>query len=163
MSRCESFQEEIEMELAIGDAGQDSLSAECREHLAECKECTSYLEQELELNRALAEPVPLPPPDLADLVMARVAAEKEQVAEPSLPWGERLAWAASGAAAMFCLNNLPALSADWMSKLQMSLVSLDPSSFQVPYSLSVASVGALAVLLMAVQGVMVYQVRVSRS
>ncbi len=163
MSRCQNFQEEIELELAIGDAGEESLSAECREHLAECEVCAGYLEQELELNRALAEPVPLPPGDLNDLVMARISADQESSVESALPWGERLAWAASGAAAMFCINNLPALSADWMSKLQMSLTSLDFSAVQVPYSLSLASVGALAVLLVAVQGVMVYQVRASRS
>ena len=50
------------------------------------------MEAELELNRLLEEPLPLPPAELSERVMEAISREPE----PSLPFGERLLWAAAG-------------------------------------------------------------------
>lgn len=166
MSDCDRYQIEIVEGTALpAYAWGDELSA----HLESCPCCQEVLEQERELNALLNEPLPLPPADLVPGVMARIESERSKhtasdvpVREPSLPWAERFVWAASGAMAMYCLERLPDLSSRWFAETQVAIFSA-LSSLRLPLEVNIFTLVGLALVLLAAQGVMVYQVRTSAS
>lgn len=164
MSDCRQIQETI-TELVTLKGGEPQWEASIAEHLKGCPQCREVLEQELELCVLLDEPLPLPPADLIPGVLARIASEspaRPPLREPSLPWAEKVAWAASGAAAMFCLDRLPTLSTEWWDELWSSFWSI-ASVWSAPFEINGAYLAALALVLVLAQSVMVYQVRVSAS
>ncbi len=156
MSDCQEWQQEIDEILALGGAEND-FSKPLTEHLAACEGCREFCQDGLLLNQMMEEPTPLPPSDIVSGVMARVAAERLPE-EVRLPWAERLAWAASGAVAMFFLERLPDFSLTWLSELQRSVAQVD-WAFPVPMAASASTLVLAAVTLLVVQGTLVYRTR----
>ena len=156
---CEHCEVLISEEIAIGGT-RESLSRECREHLAQCEACNSALELELELNHMLEEPIPLPPGDLTAAVMARIELDAVPQLEPdlSLAWGERLAWMVSGAALMFGIERIPSVSSEWLFDLQSQLSAFS-LAMEWPGMMSPSHMAIFAVLLISVQGAMVAKVK----
>lgn len=155
MKNCEHFQELIDEILALGGSPAEYPS-HLERHLTTCQECQAFSHDGLLLNQALDEPLPLPPADLAKQVMQRI--QSSQIEEVKLPWAERLAWAASGAIAMFCLERIPEYSASWWSELEQATRQMD-WLMATPLALSASSLVAAALSLLAVQGLLVYKTR----
>ncbi|MCA9778168.1 MAG: hypothetical protein KC800_15685 [Candidatus Eremiobacteraeota bacterium] len=156
MSDCQSWQQEIDEILAVGGA-EDDFSTPLSEHLLECESCREFCQDGLVLNQMMEEPAPLPPADLVSGVMARVASDREPE-EVRLPWAERLAWAASGAVAMFFVERLPEFSLSWLSEVEQTMSQLD-WAFPVPIATSASTLAVAALVLLAVQGSLVYRTR----
>lgn len=164
MRDCPQIQDTI-TELVTLQGGEPAWSPAIAEHLRGCPACRDVLKQELELCALLEEPLPLPPAGLISGVMARIAQEQPAQAfekEPALPWAERFAWAASGAVAMACLDRLPALGTNWWNEILSGFFSIT-SLWSAPFEINGSYLAALAAVLLAAQGAMVYQVRVSAS
>lgn len=162
MIECQDRQEFI-TEMVTLKGAEPRWEPEFAEHLRSCPACRQVLAQELELCALLDEPLPLPPADLISGVMARIAEEAPSpvpAREPTLPWAERFAWAASGGVAMFCLDRLPLQTTDWLGEIQSALTSL-ASLWSMPFELNGLYLAVMAVVLLAAQGAMVYQVKVS--
>lgn len=159
MSDCQCHQEAIEEVLALG-GGEESLSAIVQEHLEQCEDCRDYLQEGLQLNKLMEEPLALPPSDLTELVMARIGAETEpaEVPESRLPWAERFAWAVSGAVGMYCLERIPEYSSSWFEGLD-KLVFQTEWVFRMPVAVSATSLAAAAFLLFVFQGAIIYGTR----
>jgi hypothetical protein len=145
--------------LALGGSAEE-LTAECRNHLETCEACQAFLEESLALNLALEEPIPFPPANLAEQVMERIAFSEAE--EPSLPWAERLAWVASGAIAMFCLERIPEYSSDWFSSFEAMFAQAE-WVMKMPFALSASSLVLAAVVLFLVQGALIYGTRAKAS
>lgn len=87
----------IDEYLAVGVA-PELLPGQHREHLEGCLACREGVAESLELARLLAEPLPLPPADLTERIMARIHQPAPRKAgRPAAQ--ERLVWVALGAAA----------------------------------------------------------------
>ncbi len=161
---CQKFSEAIVEQVAR--LGREPRWDEAvAQHLEQCQLCRQLLRDELELCRLLEEPVPLPPADLINGVMARLSAAAEPPeprAETALPWAERFAWAASGAAAMYGLERLPDLSGAWLGELQAAFFSV-LGALAIPFEINGLYLLVLALTLFVAQGAMVYQVRSSAS
>ena len=167
MSDCLNYQESIDEVLALG-GGEESLSPGLLEHVGTCGACRAFLEEGLELNRLMEEPLPLPPVDLVEGVMARVKAEslapesehrpELEAVEPRLPWAERFAWAVSGAVGMYCLERVPEYSSSWFEGLDTLLFSTE-WVFRMPMAVSATSLVAAAFLLFLFQGAIIYGTR----
>jgi len=156
VSDCQDWQQEIDEILALGGT-ESEFSQPLAEHLAACESCREFCDDGLLLNQMMEEPTPLPPSDIVSGVMARVA-EERHVEEVRLPWAERLAWAASGAVAMFFLERLPEFSLSWLSELQQSVAQVD-LAFPVPMAASASTLVIAAAALLVVQGALVYRTR----
>lgn len=136
---CESWQEKIDEQLAVG-VPLDLLPGTLTAHIRECSECREFAAESVELNRFLEEPLPLPPADLAARVMAAVQADDEPaVEERTTAVGERLVWAVLGGVMVLGAQALAgAASSDWTLLLAgwvESLADLFPSfelTFSVP-------------------------------
>lgn len=162
MSDCQDRQDFI-TEMVTLKGAEPQWEPEFAEHLQSCPACREVLAQELELCALLDEPLPLPPSDLISGVMARIAGDAPVTGparEPALPWAERFAWAACGTVAMFCLDHLPLQATDWLVELQSAFTSL-ASVGSMPFELNGLYLAVMAVVLLAAQGAMVYQVKVS--
>ena len=159
MSECDCYQEAIDEVLALG-GGEESLSVEVRRHLEECPDCTEFLQDCLQLNKLMEEPLPLPPADLTERVMARISADTvvEEPLETRLPWAERFAWAVSGAVGMYCLERIPEYSSSWFEGLD-KLVFQSDWVFTMPVAMSATSLALAAFLLFVVQGAIIYGTR----
>lgn len=162
MSDCQDRQDFI-TEMVTLKGAEPQWEPDLAEHLQSCPACREALAQELELCALLEEPLPLPPSDLVSGVMARIGDDVNVAGparEPALPWAERFAWAASGAVAMFCLDHLPLQATDWLAELQSIFASL-ASMGSMPFELNGLYLAVMAAVLLAAQGAMVYQVKVS--
>lgn len=157
MSDCEKYQMSMDEVLAFGGTPSD-FPEQCNEHLTRCESCSAFLEESLALGQLLEEPIPFPPVNLAETVMERIA-ESERV-EVGLPWTERLAWAASGAIAMYCLDRIPEYSMNWMSELQSFFIQAE-WAFTTPVAMSASSLVLMAFVLLLGQGALVYKARTS--
>ena len=144
MSDCQDWQQEIDEILALGGT-ESEFSQPLAEHLAACESCREFCDDGLLLNQMMEEPTPLPPSDIVS-------------GEVRLPWAERLAWAASGAVAMFFLERLPEFSLSWLSELQQSVAQVD-LAFPVPMAASASTLVIAAAALLVVQGALVYRTR----
>lgn len=156
MSDCLEWQETMDEILALGGTEVDFASP-LTEHLKSCESCRDFCSEGLLLNQMMEEPVPLPPAELVTGVMARVAAVRP-AEEVRLPWAERLAWASSGAVAMFFLERIPEFSLNWLTNLQQDVSQVD-WSIPVPMVLSASTLIVLALVLATVQGTLVYRTR----
>lgn len=155
MKQCEPYQQAMDEVLAFG-GGPEEFSGDCRAHLEQCDACKEFLDDSLALNLALEEPLPFPPSDLTERVMAKIA-EQEPV-EAKLPWAERFAWLACGAIAMFSLERLPEYSGEWLSSLQAVWTQTE-WMLRTPVTASGSTLVLAAFLLAAVQGGLIYRAR----
>jgi len=145
----------MEEVLALAGTTED-FPADCLDHLEVCGSCREFLEDSLQLNRVLREPLPFPPTDLAERVMERIALSEAE--EPQLPWAERFAWVVCGAIAMFCVERLPEYSAGWSSSLE-SLWTQAEWMMDVPFALSASKLVLAGVVLLLVQGALILKTR----
>lgn len=155
MTDCEQFQEAMDDVLAQGGT-PDEFSPQCRTHLHDCSECRDFVEESLELNRLMEEPVPFPPEDMVEQVMARI--EADQLSEPRLPWAERFAWAASGAVAMYCVERIPQYSSSMWTTME-SVLTQSESLLKVPLAMSPSFLVLMALSLLLVQTALIYRTR----
>ncbi|MBI3929999.1 MAG: hypothetical protein HY319_30955 [Armatimonadetes bacterium] len=102
---CEPIRRQLEEHLAVGIPA-DLLPGTLRAHLESCPACAAFADAARELNRLLEEPLPLPPPDLSQRVMAAVAREETRREPVSLAQTERLVWAALGAVSAWGIRDL---------------------------------------------------------
>lgn len=137
-----------------GDRGD--FQADCTAHLEDCENCQAFLEESLALNQLMEEPIPFPPVNLTEQVMERVLHSERE--EPSLPWAERLAWAASGAVGMYLLDRIPEYSSDWFSGLETLILQAE-WAFSVPLAMSASTLFFTALILLIGQGALVYKTR----
>jgi hypothetical protein len=82
--------------------------------------------------------------------------------DSALPWAERLAWAASGAAAMFFIERMPSVSTDWLGEAQAMLGGV-MGWLWIPFEVNGLYLAVTALVLLALQGAMIYQVKASAS
>lgn len=155
MTDCHQFQEAMDEVLGLGGT-TDEFSPECRSHLRHCSECQVFVEESLELNRLMEEPVPFPPEDMVNQVMARI--EAEQAPEARLPWAERFAWAASGAVAMYCVERIPQYSSSLWTTLE-SVLSQSESLLKIPMTISPSFLILMALSLLLIQTALIYRTR----
>lgn len=157
MSDCETYQMSMDEVLAFGGTPSD-FPEECTEHIAHCESCSAFLDESLALGQLLEDPIPFPPVNLTEQVMERIA-ESEKV-EVGLPWTERLAWAASGAVGMYCLDRIPEYSSNWLSEVQSFFLQAE-WAFTTPIAMSASSLALMALVLLLGQGALVYKARTS--
>ena len=141
--------------LAFGQ-GIEDFPDELKGHLKSCQDCESFYQESLLLNDLLEEPLAFPPPDLVSNVMQRIASEEAPPVR--LPWGERLAWAISGALAMYCAEHIPEYSSSWLTNIEQIFLQTG-ALFQAPMALSATSVLLSAICLFMMQGALVYKTR----
>ena len=168
MRDCQNRQAEMDEILAVGGSEAD-FSPALAEHVESCENCRKFCREGLLLNQLMEEPVPLPPVDLVPGVMGRLERHPQSLSglpgpvergprESKLTWAERMAWASSGAVAMFMWERIPVVSLSWLESLQNVLLQVD-WTFPVPVSTSASTLVVAALTLMTVQGALAYKTR----
>ncbi len=155
---CEHYQEKIEEHLAVG-VPPDLLPERLARHLGSCEVCQDFVEESLLLSRLLEEPLPLPPAELAEKVLAAVNSPLQ--AEAGLGLGERLAWASLGGMVAVALQGTSWAAVTAASESFLVELSAWFASFKLPSvpEFDFSATVPLALTLAFIQGVSLWMVR----